>query len=66
MRIREMRKAALMTQSELAEKIGVTPQVLSNYENKKRRIPVSLLVPIADALNCTLDDLFGDELHITT
>ncbi len=61
MRIRDLRRSQLMTQAELAEKIGVTTQTISNYETGRRKIPVSLLLPIKDALGCTWDELFGEE-----
>lgn len=61
MRIRELRLDANMTQSQLAEKIGVSTQAVSNYELGKRHVPVSLLFPIKDALGCTWEELFDDE-----
>lgn len=60
MRIRELRKEALMTQTDLAKKIGVSTQAVSNYEKGIRRIPVSLLPEIKDALGCTWEELFGE------
>jgi transcriptional regulator with XRE-family HTH domain len=60
MRIRELRHDANMTQSELAAKIGVSTQAVSNYELGKRYVPVSLLPAIKDALGCTWEDLFGE------
>lgn len=59
--IRELRRKNLMTQQELAEKIGINRTTLTQYETGRRRIPVSLLYPIRDALGCTWDELFGEE-----
>ena len=60
MRIREARREAGMTQKELAAAIGVTEPAISHYETGRRRVPVSLLVPITDALGCKLEDLFDE------
>ena len=61
MRIRELRKEAGMTQEELAAAVGVSLPSISHYETGRRRIPVSLLPEIRDALGCTWDELFGEE-----
>lgn len=61
MRIQELRKSAGMTQKDLAVAIGTSVQNISHYETGRRRIPVSLLMPIKDALGCTWDELFGEE-----
>lgn len=61
--IRRLRKEKFLTQEELAEKIGVTTQAISNYETGRRRIPVSLLDPIREALECTWDELLGDDTN---
>lgn len=60
MRIRELRKRARITQTQLANMIGVSTQAVSNYEKGKRNIPVSLLIPIKDALNCTWEELLEE------
>lgn len=60
MRIRELRKRARITQTQLANMIGVSTQAVSNYEKGKRTIPVSLLIPIRDALNCTWEELLEE------
>ncbi len=59
--IAEIRQRSFITQAELAEKLGIKRTTLSHYETGRRRVPVSLLVPIKDALGCTLDELFGEE-----
>lgn len=60
LRIAYLRKRALLTQEELADRIGVTRPCLSQYETGRRRIPVSLLPRIRDALGCTWDELFDE------
>lgn len=56
-RIQELRKARNMTLKDLAEKIGVTAQCVSNYETGKRGLDLESAAIIAAALNCTVDDL---------
>lgn len=61
MRIREMRLKAGMTQEDLAAAIHCTAPAISHYENGRRDMPVSTLVAIALALNCSVDDLIREE-----
>lgn len=46
-----------MTQTELAEKVGVTQGAISMIENGDRSPSLDVLIRLASALNCTLDDL---------
>ena len=55
------RKAAGLTQNDLAEAIGVTPEAICNYETGKSDPRVSSLVNIAKALNLSVDALLGYE-----
>lgn len=59
--VMELRKRALMTQEELAAALGIKRTTLSHYETGRRRIPVSLLPEIRDALGCSWAELFGEE-----
>lgn len=54
-----LRKKADMTQSELANKLNVTHQAVSRYENGHCFPDVSVLVQIAEIFNVTLDELIG-------
>lgn len=57
--LREIRKAKGMTQQELADIVGVDFSAVSHWE-KGDAIPRGELMPtIADALGCTIDELFG-------
>ena len=49
-----------MTQSELAERAGVTKAAMSAYVNGRRQMGVSALNGICDALGCTWHDLMKD------
>ena len=58
-RIRERRRRAGITQSNLAKKIGISASYLNLIERNKRRIAGPMLVKIADALGAELEDLDG-------
>ena len=57
--IAKYRKAKGLTQEELGAKLGVTNQAVSKWESEVSMPDVMLLPKIANALNITLDDLYG-------
>ncbi|RMH87484.1 XRE family transcriptional regulator [Lysobacter pythonis] len=59
-RIAQQRKACGITQVQLAEQLGVSQQAMNSFEKGRRRVPVSLLPVIAQALDTTLDALVAD------
>lgn len=59
--IAECRKAKDLTQSELAEKLGVTNRSISNWENGKNMPDLSLFKPLCKELDITLNDLMSGE-----
>lgn len=58
-RIKELRLAHGMKQSELAAKVGVSQAALSGYESGEHEPGKSILVKIAAILNTTTDYLLG-------
>ena len=48
---------------QLAEVLGISQQTMNSFEKGRRRVPVSLLPVIAQALDTTLDALVNDEAH---
>ena len=58
-RIRERRRRAGITQSNLAKKIGISASYLNLIEGNKRRIAGPMLVKIADALDAEVEELDG-------
>ena len=60
--LRDCRQLADMTQSELAETVGVTLRSIQNYESNSR-YPVNMMVvkKLADALNVTIGDLLEEQ-----
>lgn len=57
--IAECRKSKKITQSELAEKLGVTDRSVSNWENGKNMPDLSLFKPLCDELDITINDLMS-------
>ena len=49
--IKDLRSNANLTQEDLAEKLFVTRQTVSNYENGKSRPDVDMIVRIGEILN---------------
>lgn len=56
-KIREVRKAAKITQEELAQKLGVNRATISKYESGTIDLPTSQLYRIADALGVLVTQL---------
>ena len=60
LRVRERRKALGLSQTALADAVGLTFQQIQKYERGFNRISFSRLVDVAHALNCRVEDLIGD------
>jgi transcriptional regulator with XRE-family HTH domain len=60
-RILELRDAAGLTQEALARKAGVGLDAVRNWEKGRRTPGLDMAVKLADALECTLDELAGRE-----
>ena len=60
--IQTFRKKAGFTQEELAEKLGVSFQAVSKWENAKCAPDVMLLPVLSDLFGCYIDELFGREV----
>ena len=58
-RIRNRRAILGMSQAELADRIGMSFQQVQKYERGANRIASSILVRVADALNCAPGDLLS-------
>lgn len=55
----KLRKENNMSQSELANKLGVSQQTVSKYEKGTREPDIATLLKLADILNTTTDYLLG-------
>lgn len=58
-RIAAYRKHEKLTQEELGEKLGVSPQAVSKWENDASAPDISLLLPLADNLKISVETLLG-------
>ena len=59
--IQDCRKNKKMTQSELAEKLGVTDKSIGNWENGRNMPDLSLFKPLCDELDITINELLSGE-----
>ncbi len=60
--ILECRKRKNLTQSEMAEKLGVTDKSVSNWENGRNMPDLSLFKPLCELLNISINDLISGEV----
>ena len=58
--IRKLRKEKDLKQIDLASKLGIRSNTLSQYETGDRNQSVEMLSKIAKVLGCTVDDLIND------
>lgn len=57
--IKRIRKLNNLYQKELADKVGTSSQVISNWERGYTKPNDEDLISLADALNCSVDELLG-------
>jgi len=60
--IAECRKNKKMTQSELADRLGVTDKSVGNWENGRNMPDLSLFKPLCNELGITINDLLSGEV----
>lgn len=60
-RIKHHRKRLGLTQEQLADRLGVSVQAVSKWENSQSCPDISILPEIADLFGITVDDLLGKE-----
>ncbi|WP_363310035.1 helix-turn-helix transcriptional regulator [uncultured Brevundimonas sp.] len=58
--IRDRRAALGLAQAELGKAIGVTFQQVQKYERGVNRVAAATLLKVADALQCSVGNLYGD------
>src|SRR5574339_245805 len=59
-RIAQFRKAQNMTQTQLAEALGIAQQTMAHYEGGRLRMPVALLPTMATLLAVTMEEIVGE------
>jgi transcriptional regulator with XRE-family HTH domain len=65
-RIRSLREDNDMTQKELSSMVGLTPKMISFYENNQRMPPVDVLLKLSEIFDVTTDYLLGKQNKITS
>lgn len=58
-RIRDLREDMDLKQRDLAKALNISQRSYSHYENGTRKIPLDVLVALADYYNCSIDYLLG-------
>lgn len=59
-RIEQRRRELKMTQGDLAKIVGLTQGAVSMIENGERQPSLAIMLRIASALNCTVEELTAD------
>ncbi|ODS22422.1 XRE family transcriptional regulator [Candidatus Endobugula sertula] len=59
-RIAQFRKAQNMTQTQLADALGIAQQTMAHYEGGKLRIPVALLATLSTLLEVSVEEVIGE------
>lgn len=60
-RIAQTRKALGLTQTQVAEQLGISQQTLAHYEVGRLRIAISTLVPLSEILHSSVDELVNGQ-----
>lgn len=63
MNIQKYRKKRGLTQEQIAENLGVTFQAVSKWENAKSAPDILFLPKIAELFECSIDELFSDNIN---
>jgi transcriptional regulator with XRE-family HTH domain len=58
-RLGRLRREKGITQAEMAELLGVSQPIVSNYERGELRLHGELIVKLAEILDCSADELLG-------
>lgn len=60
-KLRELRKIEGWTQEDVANKLGITKQTYSHYENEKRKPGLDMIKELASVYQVEIDDIFAEE-----
>ncbi|WP_054114283.1 helix-turn-helix domain-containing protein [Marinagarivorans algicola] len=61
-RIAEQRKARGLTQTELAEILGISQQTMAHYEGGRLRVALSMMPSLSQALDVMMSDLMEEQI----
>lgn len=59
-RVAHLRRQKALTQRQLADRVGVSPQTISNWENGVTQLPSGDVPAVAEALGVSIAGLYGD------
>jgi transcriptional regulator with XRE-family HTH domain len=62
-KLREARESIGMTREQLAHQAGVSVRSIAGYELEGRRPGMAIAERVAQALGCSIDDLFNGDAH---
>ena len=65
-RLARLRKEHDYTQNDIADKVGVTSQAVSKWENDQASPDIDIIVKLADLYDITTDELLGKEKPAAT
>ena len=65
-RIKKLRMSRKLSQRELAELLGVSVTLISNYENSERTPSAENIISLANIFRCSSDYLLGIEKNKNT
>ena len=63
MRLKQIIAESGLTQQQVAEGVGVSPQAINHYINGRREPDISTLIKLADFFNVTVDYLVGRDVR---
>jgi transcriptional regulator with XRE-family HTH domain len=58
-RLASFRKKAGMSQAQLGKAVGLPQRTIANYETVAKYIPSNVLLPLAEALDVSIEELLG-------
>src|SRR5262245_31111584 len=58
-RLGRLRREKGITQAEMAERLGISQPIVSDYERGELRLHGELIVKLAEILDCSTDELLG-------
>lgn len=62
-RLQTIRKSKNLSQKDVANALGISAAVISNYENGGRTPSIEVLISLASFYRCSTDYLLGFEKH---
>lgn len=58
-RIKNFREDMELNQEQVAKELNISQRAYSHYESGDRKIPLDILIKLADYYNCSVDYLLG-------